>query len=73
MHYPLAMRPPALMDQRVRREPRGAGSGTVQRDKTKGRGGQRVGSWGREGAWVGTQRRGSRGVTALLASAAGPT
>lgn len=36
MHYPLAMRPPALMDQRVRREPRGAGRGRCSGTKPRG-------------------------------------
>lgn len=36
MHYPLAMRPPALMDQRACREPRRAGWGRYSRTKPTG-------------------------------------
>lgn len=36
MHYPLAMRPPALMDQRAFREPRRAGWGRCSGTKPTG-------------------------------------
>lgn len=73
MHYPLAMHPLALMDQRARQEPRGGGRGRCSETKPTGEEdrGLADGDGNRPG-W-GPRGEGHEGSQLCEGQAAGPT